>query len=477
MSGSAGAPGTAAPVARPADLVRAFLRSPFEAASWWATLAIILGLGVTLLSAAALSVCFSTGGSLLIWLVGIPIIALGLEVSRLVARVERWRMTLVDPRPLVAHPYQPLNGCPARPTAPGSGPGPRPQFLDGNRWRDVVYVLVLFPLAILEFAISMAFWLTGVAPCSRRRWSTGHPVRRVARAVPAHVPVSDARRRQRARVPRRAPPGAGRLRRLAGAHGAPPGGRPGPPVRRPDGGAPAGRRAAPGQPLGGPRGRGHRAATDRARPPRRRPAAPRVALDRPRARGGPDRHRPGRGEGDRRATRGPRRGWRWPSSATSCAGTMPAILVDRGLEAALAAVAAGCPGARRPSISTLAAGRAAVRRPSSGPRTSWSSRRSRTWPSTARATRCEVAVRARIPRALVIEVRDDGVGGAAAAAGGGLAGLRDRVAGARRDARRHEPGRRSDAWSAPSPAAGGRRGWPARRDVGEAARRYAAASR
>ncbi len=42
------------------------------------------------------------------------------------------------------------------------------------------------------------------------------------------------------------------------------------------------------------------------------------------------------------------------------------------------------------------------------------------------ATRCEVAVR-RDPWALVIEVRDDGVGGAAASAGGGLAGLRDRA--------------------------------------------------
>ena len=42
------------------------------------------------------------------------------------------------------------------------------------------------------------------------------------------------------------------------------------------------------------------------------------------------------------------------------------------------------------------------------------------------ATRCEVALR-KDPWALVIEVRDDGVGGAAVAPGGGLAGLRDRA--------------------------------------------------
>ena len=106
-------------------------------------------------------------------------------------------------------------------------------------------------------------------------------------------------------------------------------------------------------------------------------------------------------------------------------GTMPAILVDRGLEAALAAVAAGCP-VPTAVISTLPAGRAAPAGRSSEPRTSSSSRRWRTSPSTAGRPgarwRC-----ASDPWALVIEVRDDGVGGATIAPGGGLAGLRDRA--------------------------------------------------
>ena len=42
------------------------------------------------------------------------------------------------------------------------------------------------------------------------------------------------------------------------------------------------------------------------------------------------------------------------------------------------------------------------------------------------ATRCEVSLRLDGTR-LVVEVRDDGVGGAALTPGGGLAGLRDRV--------------------------------------------------
>ena len=105
-------------------------------------------------------------------------------------------------------------------------------------------------------------------------------------------------------------------------------------------------------------------------------------------------------------------------------GTMPAILVDRGLEAALAAVAAGCPvpttvistlgpGERLPPVVERAAYFVVVEALANVAKHS-------------RATRCEVAVR-RDPWALVVEVRDDGVGGARPAPGGGLAGLGDRA--------------------------------------------------
>ena len=62
-------------------------------------------------------------------------------------------------------------------------------------------------------------------------------------------------------------------------------------------------------------------------------------------------------------------------------GTMPAILVDRGLVAALSSVAAACP-VPTAVISTLPVGRGCRRR-SSGTRTSSWSRRSPTSPSTA----------------------------------------------------------------------------------------------
>ena len=96
------------------------------------------GSGVMVLSSAVLSTVFSVGGSLLIWLVGIPIVALGLEVGVRFARLERWRMTLVDPRPLVPHPYRPLNGMPEAPYGPwlrdlGRGRVPRREPMARHR--------------------------------------------------------------------------------------------------------------------------------------------------------------------------------------------------------------------------------------------------------------------------------------------------------------------------------------------------------
>ncbi len=105
-------------------------------------------------------------------------------------------------------------------------------------------------------------------------------------------------------------------------------------------------------------------------------------------------------------------------------GTMPAILVDRGLVAALSSVAAACP-VPTAVISTLEPGE---RLPPAIERHAYFVvvEALANVAKHSGATRCEVALR-KDPWALVIEVRDDGVGGAAVAPGGGLAGLRDRA--------------------------------------------------
>ncbi len=162
MSERAGSRDEAARPQRLSNLLGAFLWSPLNPATWRANLAILLGLFIAILSIGTLSAFFSAGGSMLIWLVGIPIIGIGIELSRVFARVERWRMTLIDRRPLLPHPYRTFDGPPRRPFGAWVRAWAETEFLDANRWRDVVYILVLAPLAALEFAVAVGLWAAAI---------------------------------------------------------------------------------------------------------------------------------------------------------------------------------------------------------------------------------------------------------------------------------------------------------------------------
>ena len=142
--------------------VAAFVLSPLHPATWRATLAIVLGFWVELLAFTLVLGAFSSGASLLFIGVGVIIIGLGIEGSRLVARVERWRAALADPRPLRPHLYRPY------------GSGLRDLlfavFLDPSRWLDVVYVLVAFPLTILELVATLVAWSVSLTLLSVPVW-------------------------------------------------------------------------------------------------------------------------------------------------------------------------------------------------------------------------------------------------------------------------------------------------------------------
>ena len=131
-----------------------FLLSPLSPAAWRATGSIILGFLVELVGFVTMVTIFSTGGSLLVVGIGFVLLGLGVETSRFVARAERWRVSLADPSPLIAHDYRPY------------GSGLRDLlvavFLDLNRWRDVIYVLVAFPLTILELMASVSLWVAAI---------------------------------------------------------------------------------------------------------------------------------------------------------------------------------------------------------------------------------------------------------------------------------------------------------------------------
>jgi signal transduction histidine kinase len=159
------------------SLVRDFLLSPFDMRSWRAVGSIFLGFFALTFAFGILTTIFSTGGSMLILIVGVPIIGIGIEWARLVARFERWRMTFVDPRPLRPHVYRPL------------GQGPRALaeaiFMDENRWRDVIYLVVAFPLVLLEWTLTVVLW-----SCSLALIFTPAVLYAVRDKAPQHLPAN-----------------------------------------------------------------------------------------------------------------------------------------------------------------------------------------------------------------------------------------------------------------------------------------------
>ena len=46
------------------------------------------------------------------------------------------------------------------------------EFLDGNRWLDVLYVLVALPLTMIEFTVAVTLWSVSVALMTAPWWSS-----------------------------------------------------------------------------------------------------------------------------------------------------------------------------------------------------------------------------------------------------------------------------------------------------------------
>ena len=149
------------------DLVRAFILSPVHPATWYATAGIVRGLFVGVFGFAILASLFSTGASTLFIGIGVLFLALGIEWSRLVARVERRRATLADPRPLIPHAYRPFGG--------GWRGVLRAEFGDESRWRDVLYLGVSLPLVIIEFSLAATIWGLALVLATMPIWYDAAP--------------------------------------------------------------------------------------------------------------------------------------------------------------------------------------------------------------------------------------------------------------------------------------------------------------
>ena len=142
--------------------LQAFLLSPIHPQTWFAVGSIILGGFIGAIAFAVIVGLISTGLTTLLAGIGIAFIALAIEGSRLNAWVERWRVFLGESHRPTPHLYKPLRGSVIDIL--------RAEFADEARWRDVLYVAVNLPLTLIESLVVGLTWVAALVALTLPFW-------------------------------------------------------------------------------------------------------------------------------------------------------------------------------------------------------------------------------------------------------------------------------------------------------------------
>jgi len=148
-------PAAPVPARTPNPLLRA-VRAPFEARTWKETLHLLLNMPFGIATFTIVVTGFTLGFGMFITLIGIPILIAMLYVSRAMGTIERVRAGLLldldVPSPYRADP--PPDKWWRRYTARASDPA---------RWIEIGYHLLLMPIGVITFTIVVTFWALGGA--------------------------------------------------------------------------------------------------------------------------------------------------------------------------------------------------------------------------------------------------------------------------------------------------------------------------
>ncbi|MGW5371775.1 sensor histidine kinase [Streptomyces sp. NPDC004009] len=132
----------------------AALRAPVEARSWRELGYVLLGLPVAVVLFCWTVTMVSLGAGLLITFLGVPVLAAGLAGCRGFGVLERTRarallrLEAADPEPL-------------RTAKPGAFAWMGAVLKSGASWRHLLYALVQFPWAVFSFVVAVTFWTAG----------------------------------------------------------------------------------------------------------------------------------------------------------------------------------------------------------------------------------------------------------------------------------------------------------------------------
>jgi signal transduction histidine kinase len=148
-------PPAPAQVRTPNPLVRA-LRAPFELRTWKETIHLLLNMPVGIATFTIVVTGFSLGFGLLITLVGIPILIAMLYVSRGMGWFERGRAKLLLDLD-VPRPYRPDL------TSDRWWRVPLSRLTDPATWTEIAYHLLLLPIGAFTFTVAFTFWVLGAS--------------------------------------------------------------------------------------------------------------------------------------------------------------------------------------------------------------------------------------------------------------------------------------------------------------------------
>ncbi|MET9052873.1 sensor domain-containing protein [Streptomyces bacillaris] len=165
-AGRGGGPQAPAPAKR---FLPAVLRAPLEARSWRELLYVLLGLPLSTVMFVFAITMTSVSAGLLITFIGIPLLAVGLAACRGFGVMERARargLLKLD----VAEPVR------VRDRTGGPMAWMGAVLKSGVSWRHLLYTLLHFPWAVFTFCVTVTFWTYGLMALTYPLWQWIFPV-------------------------------------------------------------------------------------------------------------------------------------------------------------------------------------------------------------------------------------------------------------------------------------------------------------
>ncbi|MHC0431562.1 sensor histidine kinase [Streptomyces sp. O3] len=145
------------------------LRAPIEARTWREFGYLLLSLPISVVMFSYAVTMVALGAGLLITFVGVPVLAAALAGCRALATLERvraralLRLDVAEPPPLRPKRNSPLGWMGA-------------VLKSGASWRNLLYGLLHFPWAVFAFTVAVTFWTTGWSLLTYPLWQWVFPM-------------------------------------------------------------------------------------------------------------------------------------------------------------------------------------------------------------------------------------------------------------------------------------------------------------